>query len=87
MTGKPRCTRCFKAKELVPPAVGLPEMVCKACSYEIDQVIGYLEFIGASIQFQMLLTEQPPKPPKKQAKNGRQSIADLMKVPEQVATP
>lgn len=39
-----RCSRCFKSKELVPPVPGSPPSVCKSCSYEIDTVLGFLEY-------------------------------------------
>lgn len=45
-----RCGMCFKAKDLVPPLVGMAPVVCKGCFYEIDRVLGYLETIAVPVQ-------------------------------------
>lgn len=47
-----RCDMCFQDKPaLVPVTSGCPAMVCKACSYKISQVSGFLEYHGVKLQY------------------------------------
>lgn len=70
-----RCGMCFKDKELVRPTPKSKNVVCKACWYEIDRVVGYMESLGMGFQHQLENPEtpvegeldagKPPKPPSK----------------------
>lgn len=66
-----RCDMCFQEKQaLVPILPGVQVSVCKACSYKVDQVRGFLEYHGIRLEYQSELSldvETPPNPPR--AKN------------------
>jgi len=61
------CDFCFRDKSPLQPIYPrTPVNVCKACSYQIDRVIGFLRHSGLTIVTQGEFTERvkPPKPPK-----------------------
>jgi len=59
-----RCDFCFQAKEsLVPILPKVDVLVCKACSYKLQSVIGFLEYHQIRLIYQGEL-EIPPKAPK-----------------------
>lgn len=62
-----RCDFCFQVKETVVPVMpSSPMKVCKACSYKINQVTGFLEYHDIVLSFQPTLSiETPPTPPGK----------------------
>jgi len=63
-----QCDFCFRHKEqLAPPYPKIPAVVCKACAYKVEQVIGFLEHYGGVITYQAQL-ETPPNPPKSKSK-------------------
>lgn len=52
---------CFKAKDLVPAVQGTTvALVCKGCWYDVDRIVGYLEFYGLRMTAIPAITPQPP---------------------------
>lgn len=62
----PLCDFCFRDKSpLLPVYPRATVNVCKACSYQIDRVIGFLRHSGITLVIQSDLSQTiPPKPPK-----------------------
>lgn len=53
---------CFKAKDLIPAVKGATTaLVCKGCWYDVDRIVGYLEFYGLTMTAVPAIT--PPTPP------------------------
>jgi len=66
-----QCDFCFRVKSPLQPAYkGLSGEVCKACSYKIESVVGFLHHYGAIITVQpALITPLPPARPRKSTKS------------------
>lgn len=48
-----RCDMCFQFKDpLVPVIPKAHTQVCKACSYKVSQVTGFLEYHGVTLAYQ-----------------------------------
>lgn len=59
-----RCDMCFNIKNPLVPVIGKADVrVCKACSYKANQVIGFLEYHGIKLQYE--LPEDIPKTKKR----------------------
>lgn len=59
-----QCDMCFQHKEtLIPVIPGMPTVICKACSFKVNQVIGFLEYHKAQISYQPELSLNPPQTP------------------------
>lgn len=70
-----RCDFCFKDKSpLQPPIRGIRSQVCKACFYEIDRVLGFLNHYGYDVIGQASLPIKPPKPPRKSTKSKSRGL-------------
>lgn len=67
-----RCDFCFQEKTPLMPV--LPKVnveVCKACSYKLQQVIGFLEYNRIHLVYQGDMEISPKSPrPKKEALNS-----------------
>ena len=56
----PLCEFCFRDKSPLQQVYpGIPGKVCKACRYQMERVIGFLRFSGATITPQK---EDPVEP-------------------------
>ena len=59
-----QCDMCFQSKEtLVSVIPKMPAMVCKACSYKIQQAIGFITYHQGAVIYQPLLSKEPPSTP------------------------
>lgn len=57
--GVKRCDMCFQEKSvLVPVLPSMPAMVCKACSYKVQQVLGFIVYHGGVLTYQQELTQE-----------------------------
>lgn len=66
-----QCDMCFQHKEtLVPVLPKMPTMICKACSYKVNQVIGFLEYHNGIFTYQPELSLKTPQTPLKLLKEG-----------------
>ena len=60
-----QCDMCFQFKDpLVPVLPKMPTSICKACSYKVGQVTGFLQYHKVVLSYQPQLSlENPPDPP------------------------
>ena len=72
------CDFCFRDKSPLQPVHPRTAVrVCKACSYQIDRVIGFLRHSGITL-VQQSEWEAPPTPPvaKKPSKSKVEALGD-----------
>lgn len=70
-----RCFLCFKARDTVRIRPGMSAQVCKACFYEIDRVIGFLEHYGCQMVGPLGASVKTPLAPLDRGKGrGRDNI-------------
>jgi len=56
----PLCEFCFREKTPLQQVYpNIPGKVCKACRYQMERVIGFLRFSGATITPQKEMTLEP----------------------------
>ncbi len=62
-----RCDMCFQDKSALAEVMpGCPAVVCKACRYKIQQVVGFLEYHEISLQYHFPLPELEKTPKSKE---------------------
>lgn len=74
-----QCGFCFRNKTpLQPPIPGISVVVCKACLYQIDRVLGFLQYHGAKtiVESGAPTFYTPPNPPKAKRKARKDSVDD-----------
>lgn len=84
----PRCDFCFRDKGSVSPIVpSIDAAVCKACSYEIDRVIGWLLYHSVSLVKQSELGSTPLiKPPTPKKPKALKSKSETSKAENHTST-
>jgi len=78
-----QCDFCFRVKSPLQPAYkGLSGEVCKACSYKIESVVGFLHHYGATITVQpALITPLPPRKDRKAPKSKSNPLDEGVPTP------
>lgn len=81
------CMRCFRRKDTVE--IYSDVRVCKACKYEIDAVVGFLEYHGyvaAPLELVQRLADQPPQTPPSDPSESSVSNAKTGQSPKLAST-
>ncbi|MBA7711234.1 hypothetical protein ES703_120189 [subsurface metagenome] len=69
-----QCSMCFQFKDtLVPVVEKLPVLVCKACAFKANAVIGFLMFHKVDISYQPDVFETPQTPLEKESPEEKAS--------------
>ncbi len=54
-----RCDMCFQDKAGLSPVLpGMPTVVCKACAFKVNQVLGFIAYCGGTVSYQTALTAE-----------------------------
>lgn len=79
-----QCPMCFQFKDpLFPILPKAPTVVCKACSYKIQAVIGFLMYHGIKLSYQPAMDEQSPEATLTPAQEFEASLVEPEKPPAQ----
>ncbi len=65
-----RCDMCFQDKAGLSSVLpGMPTVVCKACAFKVNQVLGFIAYYGGTISYQpeLAVEHQETTKPKKGA--------------------
>jgi len=53
---------CFQDKAGLSPVLpGMPTVVCKACAFKVNQVLGFIAYCGGTISYQPELAVEVPE--------------------------